>query len=74
MKASELFNMILAKDSRDRIMAKQFISQIIEQQDISMLNELREMLGNYHDYPGYEIVVDKEEIEDRIIDCLKKTY
>jgi hypothetical protein len=71
MNVKALFDMIFSVDFRDRNLAEGIIENLIETNNIEALSELNNLLCQYHDYPGYDIVVDKERIEDKLTEYIK---
>lgn len=66
MEPQELFRMILSVDSGDRNLAEGIIDNLIEENEINIVTQVNYLLINYENYPGYDIVVDKERIEEKI--------
>lgn len=66
MEPQELFSMILSVDSGDRNLAEGIIDNLIKENELNIIIELYSLLVKYEDYPGYEVVVDKERIEEKI--------
>lgn len=65
MEPQELFRMILSVDSGDRNLAEGIIDNLIEENEINIVTQVNYLLINYENYPGYDIVVDKERIEEK---------
>lgn len=66
MEPQELFSMILSVDSGDRNLAEGIIDNLIKENELHIIIELYSLLVKYENYPGYEVVVDKERIEEKI--------
>lgn len=66
MEPQELFRMILSVDSGDRTLAERIIDNLIEENEINIVTQVYYLLINYENYPGYDVVVDKERIEEKI--------
>jgi hypothetical protein len=66
MEPQELFRMILSVDSGDRNLAEGIIDNLIEENEINIVAQVNYLLINFEDYPGYDVVVDKERIEEKI--------
>jgi len=66
MEPQELFRMILSVDSIDRKLAEGLIDSLINENEYLNLTQLHILLVKYENYPGYDVVVDKERIEEKI--------
>ncbi len=66
MEPQELFRMILSVDSGDRKLAEGIINTLIDENELDILIQINSLLIKYENYPGYEVVVDKERIEEKI--------
>jgi hypothetical protein len=73
MKAEQIFEMIFSTDSADRLFAKKIVENLIDWEHIQELTDLDQMLKSFSNYPGYEIILDKEEVEEKIERYLKGT-
>ena len=73
MEPQELFRMILSVDSGDRNLAEGIIDNLINENELNIIIELYSLLAKYENYPGYEVVVDKERIEEKIEEYIR-TY
>ena len=77
MEPQELFSMILSVDSGDRNLAEGIVDNLIEQNELNILTQLSSLLIKYENYPGYDVVVDKERIEEKIeeyLELIKNQY
>lgn len=72
METQELFSMILSVDSGDRNLAEGIIDNLIKENELNIIIELYSLLVKYENYPGYEMVVDKERIEEKIEAYIRK--
>ena len=66
MEPQELFRMILSVDSGDRNLAEGIVDNLIKENELNILTQLNSLLVKYENYPGYDVVVDKERIEEKI--------
>lgn len=72
MEPQELFRMILSVDADDRNLAEGIIDNLIRENEINILIEINCLLINYENYPGYDVVVDKERIEEKIAEHMEQ--
>jgi hypothetical protein len=74
MESKQIFEMIFSVDSADRNLAEEIVYRMIESEEITELSNLRSLLEAYQNYPGYDIIISKERIEERIDFYLNKTF
>jgi hypothetical protein len=74
MKSKQILKMIFSVDSADRNFAGTVVDRMIESEEINELSDLRSLLEAYQNYPGYEITLCKERIEERIDSYLNTTF
>jgi hypothetical protein len=72
MEPQELFRMILSVDSIDRKLAEGLIDSLIKENEYLNLTQLHILLVKYENYPGYDVVVDKERIEEKIEEYIER--
>jgi hypothetical protein len=73
MKSKQIFKMIFSVNSADRNFAETLVDRMIEREEINELSNLKSLLEAFQNYPGYEIIISKERIEERIDSYLNTT-
>jgi hypothetical protein len=72
MNINELFEMLLSNNPDDRNLAEAIVDAMISNDQRTDLRALQSLLDSYLDYPGYDAVVCKERVDEKIISFLKE--
>lgn len=72
MNIKELFEMLLSKDQDNRNLAEAIVDAMIINHQKTDLEALQILLDSYLDYPGYDAVVCKERVEEKLISFLRQ--
>lgn len=64
--------MLLSKNPDDRNLAEAIVDAMIFNDQKTDLVALQLLLDSYQDYPGYDAVVCKERVDEKIISFLEK--
>jgi hypothetical protein len=71
MNKKELFEMLLSKNRDERNLAEAIVDAMICNNQKTDLVALQILLDSYLDYPGYDAVVCKERVDEKIVSFLR---
>ena len=64
--------MLLSKDQGNRNLAEAIVDAMISNHQKTDLEALQVLLDSYLEYPGYDAVVCKERVEEKLISFLRQ--